>query len=151
NVFPSGVLCLSATGRDLTHQQWGRNLTMEQARAAANHYISGSTKRIRESRPRIEIFQGVVERCTRPGLALPAQAQVERSIVAGPSFVLQVKALVSMIQRPLSLITDGRANCRALVNRRIERGFLEVRGLIEALKEDDEGMRSAHEVGPKKC
>src|SRR5262244_2555608 len=56
-----------------------------------------------------------------------------------------------MIQRPLSLITDGRANCRALVNRRIERGFLEVRGLIEALKEDDEGMRSAHEVGPKKC
>src|SRR5579872_240540 len=112
---------------------------MKKSKARANHHMPFGSNVVSRTQPGIEILPLCVEHAGRPGFKLPADPPVQRKTARGTPLILNEEAIVRVVQCALGLITNGRREARALVHRRIQALFVEIRGL-ETLKENDVGM-----------
>ena len=75
---------------------------MKEAPAGANDNLPLGAYVVSQAEARIEIVILIVQRGARPGLELPADATVDREPLRGAPLVLDVKAIVGVIESPRS-------------------------------------------------
>src|SRR5262249_30177347 len=119
---------------------------VEDAGAAANDNVVLGAEAIGESGARIKLLHGIVQSPGRKCFELIAKSVIQRQIVAGAPFVLDVETGVSMADGPLGLVADRRRNAPALEDRGAESRFGEV-GRSEAFKEEHLGRAGLQAEG----
>src|ERR1700683_5159185 len=131
---------LSSAGGNLAAEKRRGNGAVEEPGSGANYEVLFGAEIVGDAEARIDAAEVSVKKIGRPRLEVVTQAGVNIEFLSGAEFFLDEEAFVSVMDEAGGLVVDGSGNAAALINRSVEARLSEIVGLIEALKEDDEGM-----------
>jgi len=81
---------------------------VKESKAGADNHVTTRSDVVGQAQTGIEILPLRVEDLRRPSLPLPTQAAVKGEAAGRTPFVLDVQAIISMVQGAFGLIADSR-------------------------------------------
>src|SRR5216683_1592009 len=137
----------AATDGPLASEQRRRDHPVKEAEAGAHDDVVFGADVVRHAEARIEIFPLGVKDIRRPCFPFPAQAAIHGQAVGGAPFVLNVEAVVAMVESSFRLIPDRRRNRSALKGGGINGRFGEIGGRVKSFEENGAGMLTTSGAG----
>src|SRR6266704_1074939 len=126
----------AATDGPLASEQRRRDHPVKEAEAGAHDDVVFGADVVGHAEARIEIFPLGVKDIRRPCFPFPPQAAIHGQAVGGAPFVLNVEAVVAMIESSFGLITDRRRNRSALKGGGINGRFGEIGCGVKTFEEN---------------